>query len=496
MFPRDIDKSKYVPGCIKFLSDLCADAVWQHVYKKKVTSFSHPSSHLTCIFLVLILLLLVLLLSFLLVQVSPFPLLFHSPPRPSHLPPLVPINIILSPSSAHTCLTSPLFSSLLSFPVYHLPHLLTSLLLIPSSLPISCPVLYPAVDGHVFSFSCSSVSSYGTLQKCDRVTALLPPPPPPPVLFNPVKDIFFSVSPSCLFPPSICSSPPWHSAEVSPLCSSSCLHMVTLSPPLLLLFPSFSSASSDGARSNMTGCKNPPLSSFHPFSPPMESLPHSSIPLPSSPCLPVVFHHFRGPWDSKHDKVWKPACMLHTPPLVSTYGPVFHPDRFTDTERKLNISLKDYSQTMLWKWTASKKKSHRSCPDLPHFFQPFSGSLLKGVCRAVRTKRATNSRVMMEKRGFKEKIKHRLLSHLCTAWQSLREAGACWVVVESKRNSRWQLPDSNVRQVWRQEAFKAIQPSRTQFMGSRHLPVFAVDVCEHTVATNHWMSHHNIPRLP
>lgn len=50
MFPRDIDKSKYVPGCIKFLSDLCADAVWQHVYKKKVTSFSHPSSHLTFFF--------------------------------------------------------------------------------------------------------------------------------------------------------------------------------------------------------------------------------------------------------------------------------------------------------------------------------------------------------------------------------------------------------------------------------------------------------------
>ena len=148
--------------------------------------------------------------------------------------------IILPPSSAHTCLTSPLVSSLLST-VYHLPHLLTSLLLIPSSLPISSPVLYPAVDGHVFSFSCSSVSSYGTLQKCDRVTSLLSPPPPPPppppsaVLFNPVKDIFFSVSPSCLFPPSICSSPPWHSAEVSPLCSSSCLHMVTLSPPPLLL---------------------------------------------------------------------------------------------------------------------------------------------------------------------------------------------------------------------------------------------------------------------
>ena len=148
----------------------------------------------------------------------------------------------------------------------------------------------------------------------------------------------------------------------------------------------------------MTGCKNPLLSSFHPFPPPMESLPHSSVPLSSSPCLPVVFHHFRGPWDSKHDKVWNPACTLHTPPLVSTYGCVFHPDRFSDTERKLNISLKDYNQTMLWKWTASKEKSHPSCPDLAHFFQPFSGSLLKGVCRAVRTKRATNSRVMMEKK--------------------------------------------------------------------------------------------------
>lgn len=294
--------------------------------------------------------------------------------------------IILPPSSAHTCLTSPLFSSLLSFPVYHLPHLLTSLLLIPSSLPISCPVLYPAVDGHVFSFSCSSVSSYGTLQKCDGVTTLLPPPPhpppPPAVLFNPVKDIFFSVSPSCLFPPSICSSPPWHSAEVSPLCSSSCLHMVTLSPPLLLLFPSSSSAYSDGARSNMTGCKNPPLSSFHPFSPPMESLPHSSIPLPSSPCLPVVFHHFRGPWDSKHDKVWKPACMLHTPPLVSTYGPVFHPDRFTDTERKLNISLKDYSQTM-FENERHQRKSHiahvQTCRTFSSLFQGLSWKAFVGL---------------------------------------------------------------------------------------------------------------------
>lgn len=429
MFPRDIDKSKYVPGCIKFLSDLCADAVWQHVYKKKVTSFSHPSSHLTFFF--------PRSHTSLTRTTSILPSCSSqsfSPPRsfsPSSFSPPSSRSyyIILPPSSAHTCLTSPLFSSLLSFPVYHLPHLLTSLLLIPSSLPISCPVLYPAVDGHVFSFSCSSVSSYGTLQKCDRVTALLPPPPPPPVLFNPVKDIFFSVSPSCLFPPSICSSPPWHSAEVSPLCSSSCLHMVTLSPPLLLLFPSSSSASSDGARSNMTGCKNPPLSSFHPFSPPMESLPHSSIPLPSSPCLPVVFHHFRGPWDSKHDKVWKPACMLHTPPLVSTYGPVFHPDRFTDTERKLNISLKDYSQTMLWKWTASKKKSHRSCPDLPHFFQPFSGSLLKGVCRAVRTKRATNSRVMMEKKRVQREDQTQaafspLHSLTITAW-SRRMLGCC-----------------------------------------------------------------------
>lgn len=41
---------------------------------------------------------------------------------------------------------------------------------------------------------------------------------------------------------------------------------------------------------------------------------------------------------------------------------------------------------------------------MAHFFQPFSGSLMEGLWRVVRTKRATNSRVMMEeKEGSKRR---------------------------------------------------------------------------------------------
>lgn len=223
-------------------------------------------------------------------------------------------------------------SSLLSFNVHFLHFLLSSrpwgqmrLVTTLSSLSkfhLSSPLL----------LFCLFLWDYPKLWQCNSSFLLLLLILSPAVLFNPINDHVFS----CLLPPSICSSPPWHSTEVSPFCPSPCFYVLydrlqrNLSSFLHFPHHPLPVPFSDGTWINQTrqSVKILPSSILCidffppslPFPPPMDSLFHS-------PLLPVICHHiYRTRTLSKHDKVWEPTYTLHshTLPPVSTYWPMFH----------------------------------------------------------------------------------------------------------------------------------------------------------------------------
>ena len=138
---------------------------------------------------------------------------------------------------------------------------------------------------------------------------------PPPVLLNLVKHMSSPVSPWLHFP-AICSPPPWNSAEFSPLCSSSCIYILTFCDGIssvLLLSTSSSCVSSEWTQTQQTWQGVKILSSpLLLFSSPMEASSPPSSPLPSPHLsLSSLITSLKLGTPSMHDKVWKLTCTQH-----------------------------------------------------------------------------------------------------------------------------------------------------------------------------------------